>query len=180
MNCDKQCYIPKYRVSKFKYCSRRCGAIHSSVYHTSICKQCSNEFSHISSRANMAKYCSRKCYYRSMINKGSIVLICHHCEKKFNGSPSDIGKRKYCSKACVNKENKKTFKPKFSTVRKTMISRGMIKKCNRCGYEDEISILGVHHKDRNRNNNEIDNLEVLCPNCHSLEHLKHISHGFRE
>ena len=40
-------------------------------------------------------------------------------------------------------------------------------KCNRCGY-DEFVI--VHHKDRDRKNNSLENLEVLCPNCHALEH----------
>lgn len=28
--------------------------------------------------------------------------------------------------------------------------------------------LEVHHKDSNRTNNEIINLELLCPNCHSF------------
>lgn len=41
--------------------------------------------------------------------------------------------------------------------------------CNRCGYSN-IHALVVHHKDRNRNNNIMSNLEVLCSNCHSLEH----------
>jgi 5-methylcytosine-specific restriction endonuclease McrA len=82
--------------------------------------------------------------------------------------------RKYCSKKCVGKESKKTFKPNFTTVRKAMISRGLINQCNRCGFDKESKVLGVHHKDRNRNNNKMSNLEVLCPNCHSLEHIKHI------
>jgi 5-methylcytosine-specific restriction endonuclease McrA len=61
-----------------------------------------------------------------------------------------------------------------------MLRSNMIIMCNRCGYNSEPRILGVHHIDRNRMNNEISNLEVLCPNCHSLEHLKHINHGFTE
>ena len=27
--------------------------------------------------------------------------------------------------------------------------------------------LQLHHNDGNRNNNSLDNLKVLCPNCHS-------------
>jgi 5-methylcytosine-specific restriction endonuclease McrA len=38
----------------------------------------------------------------------------------------------------------------------------------------------VHHRDRNPHNNAFENLEVLCPTCHSLEHLKHIPQGFRQ
>jgi ribosomal protein S27AE len=43
------------------------------------------------------------------------------------------------------------------------------KVCNRCSYSN-ILALEVHHKDRNRENNSLDNLEVLCSNCHAIEH----------
>jgi len=43
-------------------------------------------------------------------------------------------------------------------------------KCEKCGlYEwrkEKISIE-VHHKDGNKKNNQPENLELLCPNCHS-------------
>lgn len=61
-----------------------------------------------------------------------------------------------------------------------MKARGMLVSCERCSYNENIQILGVHHKDRNRKNNDLSNLEVLCPNCHSLEHMKHLPHGFKE
>jgi len=41
--------------------------------------------------------------------------------------------------------------------------------CERCGYSKR-EILHVHHKDRNRNNNDLKNLELICPNCHYEEH----------
>ncbi len=44
------------------------------------------------------------------------------------------------------------------------------KKCERCGYAKYPEILEVHHKDRNRANGNPDNLELLCPNCHTEEH----------
>ena len=43
-------------------------------------------------------------------------------------------------------------------------------KCNRCGYNENIKAIVVHHKDRDRSNNELLNLEVLCANCHLIEH----------
>lgn len=45
------------------------------------------------------------------------------------------------------------------------------KKCQKCGVDD-MRVLTVHHKDRNRKNNNIENLEVLCYNCHYLNHSK--------
>jgi hypothetical protein len=44
-------------------------------------------------------------------------------------------------------------------------------KCECCGLEkwNENPIpLEVHHKDGDHLNNELENLEVLCPNCHAL------------
>lgn len=43
-------------------------------------------------------------------------------------------------------------------------------KCERCGIIDwmgQAISFHLHHKDGDHNNNSLDNLEVLCPNCHS-------------
>jgi hypothetical protein len=39
-------------------------------------------------------------------------------------------------------------------------------KCSICGYDKYRSVLQVHHKDRDRTNNDVDNLQVVCPTCH--------------
>ena len=41
--------------------------------------------------------------------------------------------------------------------------------CERCSY-NKFEILQVHHKNRDRNNNDLKNLELVCPNCHFEEH----------
>lgn len=45
--------------------------------------------------------------------------------------------------------------------------------CNRC---KSTVHLCVHHKDRNRHNNDVANLEILCKSCHQKEHeaAKHL------
>ena len=43
------------------------------------------------------------------------------------------------------------------------------KKCEDCGrtkWKGKPIPLEVHHKDGNRFNNELPNLQILCPNCH--------------
>lgn len=42
--------------------------------------------------------------------------------------------------------------------------------CERCAAHREVE-LPRHHKDRNRANNKIENLEVLCVPCHNKEHM---------
>ena len=177
-HCNTIFTVPEYRKDTAIYCSRSCLALDSRVQLTSNCAECNTSFTHIASRANKAKYCSPNCYHKAMSKKGTAEYECAHCHKKFLDAPSP--KRKYCSKTCVNKSTKETFKPKFTTVRKMMLRRDMITKCERCGFDAIPEILGVHHKDRDRKNNELSNLEVLCPNCHSIEHMKHTPHGFTE
>ncbi len=44
--------------------------------------------------------------------------------------------------------------------------------CTVCGYSEK-SVIQVHHKDHNRSNNRITNLDVLCP-THHVEYHKGI------
>lgn len=41
-------------------------------------------------------------------------------------------------------------------------------ECAICGYhdDDDVSLLEVHHIDEDRENNKLENLIILCPNCH--------------
>lgn len=55
-----------------------------------------------------------------------------------------------------------------STARALIKLRGQ--KCECCGlteWLDQPINLEVHHKDGDRTNNSLENLQLLCPNCHS-------------
>lgn len=43
-------------------------------------------------------------------------------------------------------------------------------QCAVCGWSDYLEVLEVNHKDLNRNNNSIENLEILCPTHHQVFH----------
>jgi len=48
-------------------------------------------------------------------------------------------------------------------------------KCSKCGWDKINPITGkrplqVNHIDGDSSNSKKENLEVLCPNCHSLTH----------
>lgn len=54
-------------------------------------------------------------------------------------------------------------------LRDLIILRGH--KCEDCGlykWKNEPIPLQVHHKDGDYMNSELDNLQLLCPNCHAL------------
>lgn len=44
--------------------------------------------------------------------------------------------------------------------------------CEKCGVSEWMGVklpLELHHKDGNHFNNQLENLEILCPNCHSIQ-----------
>jgi len=56
-------------------------------------------------------------------------------------------------------------------AKKTRVYLEQNGKCARCGFDTwmgEKLILEYEHKDGNHSNNARDNVECLCPNCHSL------------
>ena len=65
-----------------------------------------------------------------------------------------------------------------------LIKEGYLKPmCYNCGreeWEDEEIPLQLNHKDGEKNNNSLRNLELLCPNCHAMtEHWK-VKDEFKE
>lgn len=59
-----------------------------------------------------------------------------------------------------------------SKLRKKLIEDGHKKdECELCGLNSWVGqkiTLELHHKDGNHYNNDLNNLQILCPNCHSL------------
>jgi hypothetical protein len=81
------------------------------------------------------------------------------------GLPSNkyISAAEYIKKDCVK-----------SHILKQKLIRDGIKecKCEICGLTKWLGKdipLELHHKDGNHFNNQFDNLQILCPNCHALQ-----------
>lgn len=69
----------------------------------------------------------------------------------------------------ILKDNK-TFNSR--ALKKKLIDAGLKKdKCECCGQEakwmDKYLVLQLHHINGKHNDNRIENLQILCPNCHS-------------
>lgn len=57
-------------------------------------------------------------------------------------------------------------------IRRKLLREGLKEaKCERCGnveWEGQPIPLEVHHVNGDKTKNDIDNLQLLCPNCHAL------------
>lgn len=114
-------------------------------------------------------FCGQACYGSSCRRE----VPCLVCKKPILAGLH----KKTCSRACANthrsciKYNGRSLQDKVKSqqaLKKRLLKeRGTI--CERCGY-DKLEILHVHHKNRDRNNNDLSNLELICPNCHYEEH----------
>lgn len=108
-------------------------------------------------------------------------MKCLNCEREIKR------KNKYCSNLCQKEFEYKLYIDKWkngiqsglkgeyqiSNHIKTYLFNKYNNKCARCGW-GEINIytnkipLEVEHIDGNYENNNEENLILLCPNCHSL------------
>lgn len=85
--------------------------------------------------------------------------------------------KKTCSRACANIHRAgmtyRIGRPKDRVVSQRALKMRLLsmrgERCERCSYA-RVEILQVHHKNRNRKDNELKNLELICPNCHFEEH----------
>lgn len=93
-------------------------------------------------------------------------LYCLPCQKEKNRiSCREYRKRTFIPKGYNQKgENNNNWKGGIGTYR---ILAKEVGHCERCKATERLL---VHHKDRNRYNNDRTNLEVLCKRCHQLEH----------
>ena len=150
------------------------------------CNHCGKEFERETRRANEAikrgynQYCSDEC----KSNSKKIKCNCAHCGKELYKTPSEVSRSKsgnvFCDKSCAASYNNSNFRtgknnPNWkggtdtSKAHTRIAYRTYVRKCAVCGIDEEC-VLEVHHVDENHDNNDIDNLIILCANCHARVH----------
>ena len=115
-------------------------------------------------------FCSSECYGIACRKEKPCVV----CGKLILAGAN----KKTCSRKCANIHragikylmNQPRSKVQYSRGLKIRLLNVRTKQCERCGY-NKIEILQIHHRDRNKLNNSLKNLELICPNCHYEEHF---------
>lgn len=162
-----------------------------SKYITKNCLQCQQEFNASLRELNRgyAKFCSLSCstkFNKQIENSKKLPnASCAECGMVFYVTETRRLRSKsgllFCTRVCKNKaqrieSNAKAFLPAHygtgcsSRAYRRIAFSTYPSQCNRCCWNEIRSVLHVHHMDRNRKNNNADNLEILCPRCHEVEH----------
>lgn len=68
----------------------------------------------------------------------------------------------------------------FERALKNSKSNNKYGVCESCGYVPYKACLQVHHKTYAGEMNRLDNLILLCPNCHKKQHGKHVQMDIKE
>jgi len=94
----------------------------------------------------------------------------HFKGRGWNAGMKGIGKPRISLKDILKSD---TYFQSFK-LKKRLFNEGLkIKKCEKCSWakttEDGYLPLELHHINGDRHDNRLENLRVLCPNCHSLE-----------
>ena len=107
------------------------------------------------------------------------IFQCFQCKKE---SSCDWTNAIYCSKKCAADHRYDKLIAEWKITGKTTRvsgTAGLLRKyffkkqdgkcagCNNNTWRDKPITLELEHKDGNSDNNVEDNLELLCPNCHS-------------
>lgn len=135
---------------------------------------------------NGNNFCSHNCMGEHKKLKYSTKYDCSFCKKEIFRNPSKQQACKsglfFCSKHCRNEAQKikhgitDIWPSHYGTSNGLSSYRDWAldefpHKCNNCGYDKYLKLLHVHHIDENRENNKLENLELLCPTCHLEKHL---------
>jgi hypothetical protein len=147
---------------------------------TRQCAVCGCKFSYekiVGSKKGDRKCCSVSCAARRYPTN---VNVCLCCGKNIDRH------LKFCSLKCCYEYKrqeyiKKWLKGEVSGNTKDDLSNHVRKylfeinnnKCEKCGWNEVNKLTGlvpleIHHKDGNSGNSKRENVELLCPNCHSL------------
>ena len=131
--------ISRRRINPTENFNKRQKTIHRCLF-------CGKEFEHRAGNKNM--FCSNKCQQDYLHSE----YIERWKRGEENGLNGEYGISKHIRRYLFEKNNC---------------------KCELCGWGEENHFTGnvpleVHHKDGDYTNNKEENLQLLCPNCHSL------------
>lgn len=145
-----------------------------------ICESCGLNF--LGRLNSKRKFCSSLCS-RKIKDEKRIDVNCACCGSIFSILKSRSRSKSgyyFCTRRCKDQSQriggiKEIMPPHYGTSKGQhlwkLLKSDAQSQCAGC-QEPRKFLLVIHHKDGNRKNNLLENLEVVCANCHIIRHLK--------
>jgi len=138
------------------------------------CKLCSKEFEPVKGLVN---FCSVSCANTRIFSqktKDKISYALKNSEKFLKSERDKLIKKEKFRISIAETWDKKILAADLSSLKYESLRKRIIleqnKCCNKCTLNEWLGqpmIFELEHKDGNTKNNNRENLEALCPNCHS-------------
>lgn len=173
-NCKSN---PKYK----EYNKKVSEALIKAIEHNLICK-CGNPYTIFVTKeqfekGNYAKHCCRACANRSKdikrkrsYKEGKRSFDFSHLSQETRNRMTEKASKAFQEKCRIEFLSKSWDKLSIE-LKKRRVLIEQENKCLSCGISTEWNgkplVLHLDHIDGNRENNSIENLRCLCPNCHS-------------
>lgn len=177
--------------NKYIFCSKSCSNTFKEKKINVVCKNCSKNFLKKQNQINKTKnnnFCSHSCS-ASFNNKLKIKKNTNNIKEIHQKTNCTIQnfclecnkpvKNKYCNSICQNnfrwRNTKKQLENNSYPKNSPKILRRFLKEkykntCQKCGlsqWNEKPIPVEIEHIDGNFENNKIDNLTLLCCNCHA-------------
>ena len=155
LNCNNTFYPRTADVKRGlgKYCCVKCGVEYRIKNYTPKQKA--------EPSPNTECFLCKKPIWRKDLSKSKSGK--HFCCNEHKNAATELDKGNRDLWACKDASGKASY-------RKRALRNSKTKSCEVCGYSEHPGALQVHHKDCNRSNNSLENLQILCPNCHEEFH----------
>ena len=187
-NCHKKYNVEHERINRLPahgyFCSPLCRNLYLGRTVKKTCETCNKDFylrtSYFKNGEHLGRFCSKECY-DIWQRKEQKISQCKYCGKDIIISARNrhTNNNTFCDRTCYSKYRQRDQYGKFidgeiSGIKHRPLAFDyyQINECSICGYNKFTDILQVHHKDGNKLNNDPNNLEILCPNCHCEKHLQ--------
>lgn len=172
--------LNKRDQKKCLYCNEEFISLKSEI--RKFCsKKCSVTFSNIEKGKNNIEKNKNIKVLKDESNEIKYLYNCKNCKEDFEVDKREASKiRKYCSHKCHKEFEEKIRYTKIENneiVSNKSVKSYLIKKygekCMDCGWCEIHKLtkkvpIELEHIDGNSENNNLENLKLLCPNCHSL------------
>jgi hypothetical protein len=131
-------------------------------------------------------YCSRSCSSKgnALLRKPKPNVVCAYCGIDFYKNKSKQNTSKSGLYFCTRKHKDLAQKlggipeimpPHYGTgIAEDYRTKAFLAyppECRQCGWKEYPQVLEVNHIDCDRTNNDLSNLEILCPTCHRVFHF---------
>lgn len=158
LNCEIEFQAPKREIKRGfgKFCSIKCSSQHQSKLAIAKGPKDPNV---------SCAYCFQKFYINNSKRERSKSGL-YFCCRKHKDKAQRLGGIKEIMPAHYGTTKRKDESRHYRRI----AFSAKVQSCERCGYNSHPAAIIVHHIDRDRMNDDILNLEVLCANCHAIEH----------